>query len=84
MCYFCLHLINSNTSCHNLSLGLTRLWAKRKLVNEGKCEGIKPHTSKGTSTLGVWSPDGFRNLQRGIAGVKTQCIEKFFILLESY
>jgi hypothetical protein len=53
-------------------------------MSEGKCEGMNPHTSKGTSTLGVWSPDGLPNLERGIVGVKTQCIEKFFTLLESY
>jgi hypothetical protein len=53
-------------------------------MSEGKCEGMNPHTPKGTSILGIWSLDGFPNLQKGIAGVKSLCIEKFFILLESY
>jgi len=59
--------------------GLARLRAKRKPKNEGKCEGMNPHTPKGASTLGVWSPDGLLNFQRVIAGVKTQWIEEFFI-----
>jgi len=48
-------------------------------MSEGRCEGMNPHTPKGASTLGVWSPDGFPNLQRTIVGVKTQWIEEFFI-----
>ncbi len=36
--------------------GLARLWAKTKPGSEGKCEGMNPHTPKGASTLGVWSP----------------------------
>jgi hypothetical protein len=36
------------------------------------------------STLGVWSPGGFPNLQKMIEGVKIQWIENFFISLESY
>jgi len=51
--------------------GLARLHAKRKPENEGKCEGMNPHTPKGASTLGVWSPGGLLNLQRVIARVKT-------------
>jgi hypothetical protein len=77
-------------NCGNLALGLrskqdfVRLQAKRKPGSEGKCEGMNPHTPKGTSTLGVWSPGGLPNLQRVIAGVQTQWIEEFFISLESY
>jgi hypothetical protein len=37
-----------------------------------ECEGIDPHTPKGTPTL------------KAIAEVKTQWIEEFFISLESY
>jgi hypothetical protein len=40
-----------------------------------------------TLTLPKWglgSPPGLSKLQSGIAGVKTPCIEVFFILLESY
>ncbi len=43
---------------------LTRLWAKKKLRNEGKCEGVNLHTPKGACTLRVWSPSGFPNFQR--------------------
>jgi len=64
--------------------GFTRLRAKRKPMSEGKCEGMNPHTPKGASTLGVWSPDGLLNFQKGITRVKTQWIEKFFISLKSY
>jgi hypothetical protein len=42
--------------------GLARLRAKRKPKSEGKCEGMNPHTPKGASTLGVWSPGGFLNI----------------------
>jgi len=64
--------------------GLARLQAKRKPGSEGKCEGMTPHTPKGTYTLGIWSPGGLLNFQRTIVGVKTQWIEIFFISLESY
>ncbi len=64
--------------------GFTRLRAKRKPGSEGKCEGMNPHTPKRVPTLGVWNPDGIPSLQRAIAGVKTQWIEKFFISLERY
>jgi hypothetical protein len=33
--------------------------------------------------FGNWSPSGLPNLQRAIAGVKIQCLEEFFISLES-
>jgi len=52
--------------------GLARLRARRKPGGKGKCEGMNPHTPKGVSTLGVWSPGGLPNLQRAIVGVKTQ------------
>jgi hypothetical protein len=32
--------------------------------------------------MGVWSPSGLPKIQKTIAGVKTPCIEVFFILLE--
>jgi hypothetical protein len=64
--------------------GLARLQVKRKPRSEGKCEGTNPHTPKGNSTLGVWSPGGLWNLQKAIAGVKTQWIEEFFKSLEIY
>jgi hypothetical protein len=51
--------------------GLQGCKLRRKLENEG----MNPHISKITSTLKV---------QRAIAEVKTQCIEEFFIPLESY
>jgi hypothetical protein len=64
--------------------GLARLRAKRKPKSQGKCEGMNPHTPKRASTLGAWSFGGFSNLQRVIAGVKTQWIKEFLILLEKY
>jgi len=64
--------------------GFARLWAKRKPRSEGKCEGMNPHTPKKAFTLGVWSPGGLLNLQRKLAGVKTQWIEEFLISLEIY
>jgi len=60
------------------------LWAKRKPMSEGKCEGMNLHTPKGTSTLGVWNPSGLLNLQITIVKIKTQWIEDLFISLESY
>jgi len=47
--------------------GLARLRAERKCRSEGKCEGMNPHTPKGTSILElaplrVWSLGGFSNL----------------------
>ncbi len=33
--------------------GLARLRAKRQPENDGKCEGMNPHTPKGAPTLGV-------------------------------
>jgi len=55
--------------------GLQGCEPRGKPESEGKCEGMNPHTPKGASTLEV---------QKVIAGVKTQCIEEFFIPLESY
>ncbi len=49
-----------------------------------KCEGIDPHTPKGIPTLGVGVLVDSQNLQRAIAGVKTDCIKDFFISLKSY
>jgi hypothetical protein len=34
--------------------------------------------------LGIGVPKGLSNLQSAIAGVKTPCLEEFFISLESY
>jgi hypothetical protein len=62
--------------------GLARLRAQRKPESEGKCEGMNPHTPKGASTLGVWSPGGL--FQKVISKVKTQWIKEFFISFESY
>jgi hypothetical protein len=60
------------------------LRAKRKPRSEGKYEGMNLHTPKRTSTLGVWSLGGLPNLQKAIAGVKTQRIEELFIPLKRY
>jgi hypothetical protein len=45
---------------------------------------MNPHTPKGASTLGVWSPGELLNLEREIAGVKIQWIEKLFISFKNY
>jgi hypothetical protein len=34
------------------------------------------------SKMGVWSPSGLLKIQKTISGVKTPCIEVFFILLK--
>jgi hypothetical protein len=50
--------------------------------NARKCEGIDPHTPKGNSHFGNWSPGGLLNLHRAIEGVKTHWIEAFLTSLE--
>jgi hypothetical protein len=45
--------------------------------------GNEPSHSLMNSHFGSWSPNGFSNVQRAIAGVKTHWIEKFIISLES-
>jgi hypothetical protein len=52
--------------------------------NVRECEGIGPHTPKGTPTLGSWSPCGLLIIQKVSKGIKIQWIEKFFISLKSY
>jgi hypothetical protein len=42
---------------------------------------MNPHTPKGFH-FGSWSPDGLSNLEKTIAGVKTQWLEAFLISLE--
>jgi len=49
-------------------LGLARLQANRKLRSEGKCEGMNPHTPKGTSTLGVRISVDFRIFRDQLQG----------------
>jgi hypothetical protein len=78
-------------SQRNPNLGLTTkaraykvTGQERKPGSKGKCEGMNPRTPKGASTLGVWSPGGLPNLQREIAGVKTQWIEEPLISLKIY
>jgi len=61
--------------------GLTRLWAKRKLENEGKCEGMNSKRSFHFGSLESWCTLEF---QKAIAKDKTQWIEKFFISLKNY
>jgi hypothetical protein len=43
---------------------------------------MNPHTPR-EFYFGSWSPNGFPNLQRAIAGIKTQWLEKIFISMES-
>jgi hypothetical protein len=80
--------------CHNPSLGLTTKAKACKgagqegssgitshvLENAKECEGMNLHTPK--ELPGSWSPSGLSNLQKVIARVKTQWIEKFFISLK--
>ncbi len=49
-----------------------------------ECEGMNPHTPKGTPMLGVGVPKGFWNFLNVISGVKTHPLEEIFISLESY
>jgi hypothetical protein len=51
--------------------------------NVRKCEDEDSH-SQMSSHCGSRSPNGLPNLQKMIAEVKTPCIKKFFISLESY
>ncbi len=46
-----------------------------------RCEGMNPHTPR-EFHFESWSPGGLPNLQRAIAGVKTQWFEEVFISLE--
>jgi len=39
-------------------------------VSVGKCEGMNPHTSKGTSTLGVRVPMDFQIFKEQLQGSK--------------
>jgi hypothetical protein len=55
--------------------GLAGLWAKGKPKNEGKCEGMNPHTPKRASTLEVWNPDELPNLQRRLQGSKLNVLK---------
>jgi hypothetical protein len=49
-----------------------------------ECEGMIPHTPKWNLMLGVRVPKGLLNFQNAITGVKTHCLEEFFISLKSY
>jgi hypothetical protein len=87
----CMHYLN----CRNLSFGLaTKARGCKVASQEGslgvmphapgsakECEGIDPHTPKGTPTLAVGV---MVDSQRAMVGVKTQWIEDFFISLEIY
>jgi hypothetical protein len=67
----------SHLMCCNLSFGLATKSRAYKVVgqkgspgvmphalgNVGKCEGMNPHTSKGTSTLGVEVPVDSQNFR---------------------
>jgi len=88
---------SSGGECHNPSLGLaTKAKGLQSCTLRGKpkshtacsreCKkvwGNEPSHSQGTSHFGRWSSDGLPNLQKAIAGVKTQCFEEIFIALES-
>jgi hypothetical protein len=63
--------------------GPARTRAKKEAGFVGKCENEHSH-SQMSFHFGSWSPGGLSNLQNVITGVKTHCIEEFFISLESY
>jgi len=73
---------------HNPSFGLAtnaracKVAGQEEIGNEGKCEGMNPHTPKGASILGVYSPSGLPNFSRAISRVKTKWIEDFFNIIE--
>jgi hypothetical protein len=48
-----------------------------------ECEGMNPHTPKGTPTLGVGIPVDFQIFREQLKGVKTHGFEAFIISLES-
>jgi hypothetical protein len=71
--------------------GVARLRANRETQEHftcsrecKECEGMNPHTPKWTPILGVGVPKGLPNLRSVISGVKTPCLEEFFISLEIY
>jgi hypothetical protein len=73
--------------CHNPNLGLmTKARACKVAGQEGvqRVWGHEPSHSQVNSHCGSWNPNGFSNLQRAIAGVKTHQLEEFIISLESY
>ncbi len=95
---YLLLMIGTCFFCRNPNLGLvTKARGYKVASQEGstevmshapgsarKCERIYPHTPKGNSHFGSWSPGRFPNVQKAITRVKTQWIEKFFISLERY
>jgi len=64
--------------------GLTRLWTKRESREWKKVWGNEPSHSQGSFHFGSWSLGGLPNVQRVIAGAKTQLIENLFIPLKIY
>jgi hypothetical protein len=97
ICYSPSSLCKTNQNCHNPSLGFTtKARAYKSAGQKGspgvtfhalgstkECEGMNPHTPKGTLILGSWSPNGLPNFQRAIARVKTHWIKAFLISLKS-
>jgi hypothetical protein len=49
-----------------------------------ECEGIGPHTPKGTPTLGIGVLVDSRMFKERLQGIKTQWIEEFFTSLKIY
>jgi hypothetical protein len=47
-----------------------------------ECKGMNPHAPKWTPMLGVGVSKGLLNLQSAISGVKSPCLEEFFISLK--
>jgi hypothetical protein len=79
--------------CHNPNLGLATKERVGKVAGQerspgvtphapesvGKCEGMNPSHFQGSFHFGNWSFCGLLNLQKAIAGVKTQWIKEFLI-----
>jgi hypothetical protein len=90
-------IVNHDKKCRNPSFGLATKAKACKVTGQegslritphapgsvGKCEGMNLHTPKGVSTLGVVILVDSQIFEKVIARVKTQQIEKFFILLKS-
>jgi hypothetical protein len=91
------YLIVFHGCCRNLSLGLATKTRGCKVAGQEKdprvtshafrsakeCEGMNPHTPKGTPMLGVGVPNGLPNFQSVIAWVKTHCFKKIIYIIEN-
>jgi hypothetical protein len=88
---------NLNYDCRNPSLKLASKARACKVAGQEGSPGVTSHAPGSArvwgnepshpqmnSHFGSWSPNGFSNLQRAIAGIKTHWFEEFFISMKSY